>query len=92
MVCGQLLALREFDVKKYGAGAYPGPEPIGGGPGFSHYYSESDARYIVENLDDLNLAMKSAESGQLIWIPGGVTITISTCYSLSLRQLLPYIP
>ena len=63
----------------YGAGAYPGTNPIGGGNGYisRHGFSEAGARYIVATAAELRSALASAASGQVIWIPDGVTVAVS---------------
>lgn len=63
----------------YGAGAYTGSNPIGGGAGYvsPHGYSEDTADYVVTTASGLTSALASATSGDVIWIPGDVTIGIS---------------
>ena len=75
----------------YGAGAYTGSNPIGGGNGYvsAHGYSQAGARYVVTTLAELNSAMASATSGQVIWIPSGTTITVPTVSNPGSRIWLP---
>ncbi len=60
----------------YGAGAYTGSNPIGGGEGYvsPHGYSQSNAEYVVSTASELTRALSLAGSGDVIWIPGNVTI------------------
>ncbi len=63
----------------YGAAAYPYMAtvgPVGGNEGYRQYYAQSDADYTVGTWAEFKLACKSATSGQLIWVPGGVTIAV----------------
>lgn len=64
----------------YGAGAYTGSNPIGGGNGYvsAHGYTQAGARYVVTTAAQLQSALSSATSGQVIWIPSGTTITWSS--------------
>lgn len=64
----------------YGAGAYTGSNPIGGGNGYvsPHGYSQATADYVVTSLAQLQSALSAATSGKVIWIPNGVTITWSS--------------
>ncbi len=62
----------------YGAGAYTGSNPIGGGSGYvsPHGYSQASADYVVTTASELTSALSSATSGDVIWVPNGTTITI----------------
>lgn len=64
----------------YGAGAYTGSNPIGGGNGYisTHGYSQATADYVVTTLSGLQSALSSATSGKVIWIPNGVTIAATS--------------
>ena len=75
----------------YGAGAYTGSNPIGGGNGYvsAHGYTQAGARYVVATLAELNSAMASATSGQVIWIPNGTTIVVPTVSNPGSRIWLP---
>ncbi len=75
----------------YGAGAYTGSNPIGGGDGYvsPHGYSRATADYVVTTLSQLNSAMASATSGDVIWIPDGTTITVPKVANAGGRMILP---
>jgi hypothetical protein len=64
----------------YGAGAYTGSNPIGGGDGYAsaHGYSQDTADYVVTNATGLRNALAAAISGQVVWIPGSAVIDISS--------------
>ena len=68
----------------YGAGAYTGSNPIGGGNGYVslHGYSQATANYVVTTLDQLQSALSAATSGKVIWIPNGVIITWASTSSI----------
>ncbi len=75
----------------YGAGAYTGSNPIGGGDGYvsPHGYSRATADYVVTTLSELNSAMSKATSGDVIWIPDGTTIVVPSVASAGSRMILP---
>lgn len=70
-----------------GAGAGASSNPIGGGSGYtsSHGYSQSTADYVVTTASALTSALSSSSSGDVIWIPGGTTISLSSDYSKTLK-------
>ncbi len=74
----------EVSGATYGAGANPTGNPIGGGPGYSHYYSAAGAT-IVTTQSGLTDALSKATSGSVIWIPDGTTITIAGAYGKALK-------
>ena len=78
------------DTVSYGAGAYASSNPIGGGDGYvsPHNYVNATHDYTVTTLSELKSAISSAISGQIIWIPDGVTITISTIENAGARKVL----
>jgi hypothetical protein len=66
-------------LPEFGAGAYPYVDtvgPIGGNVGYRRYYSPSGTPYTVETWPEFKSACSAATSGQLIWVPDGVTISI----------------
>ncbi len=86
-------------IAEYGTGAYPylasaDPRttayighpvggPIGGGPGYLHYYSPNGAEVINDPSNSLRLqhlqdAMTNAGPGDVIWVPSGMDIVSST--------------
>lgn len=81
----QAAAVEGAVVPLYGAGAYTGSNPIGGGAGYvsPHGYSQSSADYVVSSASELTRALGSASYGDVIWIPGGVTISISSFRSVT---------
>lgn len=66
-------------------------ENIGGGDGYvsPHGYSRATADYVVTTLSQLNSAMASATSGDVIWIPDGTTITVPKVANAGGRMILP---
>jgi hypothetical protein len=64
----------------YGAGAYTGSNPIGGGDGYvsAHGYSQATADYVVDTWAEFKSACGSATSGDVIWVPSGVTLTMAS--------------
>ncbi len=64
----------------YGAGAYTGSNPIGGGDGYvsAHGYSQATADYVVNTWAQFKSACGSATSGDVIWVPSGVTLTMAS--------------
>ncbi len=75
----------------YGAGAYTGSNPIGGGNGYvsRHGFSQAGAKYVVRDASQLRTALASATSGQVIWIPDGVVITVSVSNAAGMGTLKP---
>ncbi len=69
----------------YGAGANPTGNPIGGGPGYNHYYPASGAT-VVTSPAELTSALAAAKSGDVVWIPDGTTITISSGYGKTVKS------
>ena len=76
------------DTVSYGADANPTGNPIGGGDGYvsPHGYSQSTADYVVTTATELSTALASATAGQVIWIPSGTTINLTTAYGKTLRS------
>ncbi len=64
----------------YGAGAYSGSNPIGGGNGYvsSHGYTQATADYVVTTWSAFKTAVAAATSGKVIWIPSGVTLVMNS--------------
>ena len=69
----------------YGAGANPTGDPVGGGPGYSHYYSPSGAT-VVTTPAELTSALAAATPGDVVWIPNGATITIPGEYGRTVKS------
>ena len=65
---------------EYGAGAYTGSNPIGGDDGYvsPHGYSQATADYVVNTWAQFKSACGSATSGDVIWVPSGVTLTMAS--------------
>jgi hypothetical protein len=78
----------ETVVTEYGADANPTGNPIGGGNGYvsPHGYTQAAADYVVTTATELSTALSSATSGDVIWIPSGTTITITTDYEKTLKS------
>ena len=65
----------EVNGNKYGAYVEEGQDPIGGGMGYSQIFTTGD--YIVTNAEELYQAMRYAEPGEVIFIPGGTVIDMT---------------
>lgn len=65
----------EKDGVKYGAYTEEGSDPIGGGAGYSDIITTGD--YIVTTADELYQALRYAEKGQVVYIPGGTFIDLT---------------
>ena len=64
----------------YGAEACnPTGSPIGGGAGYMRVVSETDAsvKYVVSTKDQLITALKSAKSGEIVFVKGTATIDLT---------------
>jgi PKD repeat protein len=63
----------------YGADANPTGKPLGGGAGYQPVYTENDARvkYIVDTKEEFLSALKSARSGDVIYIPESANIDLT---------------
>ena len=62
---------------KYGADAYTGKDPIGGGIGYTKLVKKSSAKYIVSTLEELKSALASAKPGEIIYIADSASIDAS---------------
>ena len=49
--------------------------PIGGGSGYTNYITEGD--FTVHSVDELITALDSAKSGDIVYIPGEVTLNLT---------------
>jgi len=47
---------------------------LGGGPGYENIVTESEADYVVSNASDLESALRSASSGDVVFVPGNARI------------------
>lgn len=66
-----------LEINKTMYGARPdGQGPIGGGQGYSHPILKGD--FEVKNLDELIEALDQAVAGQVIFIPSGIEIDLTT--------------
>ena len=65
-------------------GAIPNPtgNPIGGGPGYNRIISQTDpsVKYVVSTKDELFTALKSAKSGEVIFVKGDASIDLTGTY------------
>ena len=50
--------------------------PIGGGGGYGDTFTESDADYVVRSTGDLDDALSSASSGDVVFVPGNVEMDV----------------
>jgi len=62
--------------------------PIGGGEGYTHIITEGD--YTVRSLDELLAALDKAKEGDIIYLPGEVTINLTA--RIYIEDLLLEIP
>ncbi|NMA09933.1 MAG: carbohydrate-binding protein [Methanomicrobiales archaeon] len=64
---------------KYGAGANPTGNPIGGGDGYTDIISRNDPRvkFIVDTRSELLSALQSARSGDVIYVEGNANIDMT---------------
>lgn len=67
-------SFREIDGVIYGAAAGE-LGPIGGGAGYLNIITDGD--FIVTTLDDLLYALEEAEAGQVVFIPGHLSIDLT---------------
>ncbi|MDY0169550.1 MAG: hypothetical protein RBS80_23610 [Thermoguttaceae bacterium] len=59
----------------YGCEANPTGNPIGGGEGYSDIYETGD--FVVRNREELIAALRKAQPGQVVFVPGGAEIDLS---------------
>ena len=64
----------------FGAEANPTGNPIGGGAGYTRIISETDSRvkYVVSTASQLIAALKSAKSGEVVFIKGNAVIDMTS--------------
>jgi len=71
----------------YGADACnPTGNPIGGGAGYTRIITQSDSRvkYVVTSRDQLVTALKTAKSGDVVFVPSSATIDLTGSSSLTI--------
>ena len=70
----------------YGAESNPTGNPIGGGSGYSGIISTTDAgvKYRVSTKEELLTALKSAESGETVFVNGTAVIDLTGTSSVSI--------
>ncbi|MFA5332765.1 MAG: PKD domain-containing protein [Methanoregula sp.] len=63
----------------YGAAANPTGNPIGGGAGYTRIISQTDSRvkYVVSTAAQLIAALKTAKSGEVVFIKGSAVIDMT---------------
>jgi PKD repeat protein len=63
----------------YGAESNPTGNPIGGGAGYNRIITETDSRvkYVVSTKDQLITALKSAKSGEVVFVKGSAVIDMT---------------
>jgi hypothetical protein len=77
---GIVLILFFFIIgETFGAEPNPTGNPIGGGQGYTRIISPTDTRvkYVVSTRDQLLSALKSAQSGEVIFLPGNAEIDLT---------------
>ena len=64
---------------EYGAAANPTGNPIGGGAGYTRIISQTDSRvkYVVSTAAELIAALRSAKSGEVVFIKGSAVIDMT---------------
>ncbi len=71
----------------YGAGANPTGDPVGGGAGYSHFYAPSASEvFTVTTPSELSRALQMAGPGDVVWVPDGVSITITRDFGETVRS------
>ena len=76
-----------FNNSRYGA--IPSEiGPIGGGDGYKLLYNRGD--YVVNDLDELIMALSLSKSGDIIFVPGGIEINLTA--RIYIEQLILKIP
>jgi hypothetical protein len=63
----------------------PTGNPIGGGAGYTRIISETDPRvkYVVSTKDQLLAALKSARSGEMVYVKGDANIDLTGTYGVT---------
>ena len=63
----------------YGAEPNPTGNPLGGGAGYTRIITETDSRvkYVVSTKDQLITALKSAKSGEVVFVKGSAVIDMT---------------
>jgi hypothetical protein len=67
----------ETSVAKYGAGANPTGNPIGGGSGYTRIIDSSSAHFYVSTRSELLSALTKATSGQIIYVADNAQIDLT---------------
>ncbi len=73
---------RSLPDQTYGCEANPTGDPIGGGEGYSEIFETGDFR--VTGSDGLAAALEKARPGQVVFVPHGVEIDLSTERTLAI--------
>jgi hypothetical protein len=58
----------------YGAAAYKGKDPIGGGRGYTRIARKTDARFVVSTMVQLRQALAAAKPGETVYVADGSKI------------------
>ncbi len=66
----------------FGCEANPTGNPIGGGEGYNNILDTGD--FIVGTADELVAALKETKPGQVIYVPDGAEIDLSSCGTLAI--------
>jgi hypothetical protein len=66
----------------FGAEPNPTGNPVGGGTGYNRIISQTDpgVKYVVSTRDELFSALKSAKSGEVIFVQGNADIDLTGTY------------
>ena len=75
-------------AETFGAEPNPTGNPIGGGAGYTRIIAESDTRvkYVVSTKDQLLTALKSAKSGEVIFVKGNANIDLTGTYGITIPE------
>ena len=79
LVCGPQAQEAE---ETFGCEANPTGNPIGGGEGYTPIFTKGD--FIVTTADELIAALKQAQPGQIICVPGEIEIDLTPHPTLSI--------
>ncbi|MDD3102553.1 MAG: hypothetical protein PHE59_05410 [Patescibacteria group bacterium] len=71
---------------KYGAGAYTGRNPIGGGSSYVSRYKQSDAKWVVYTLAELTARLEESFAGDIIWQADGTVFNVTEPYAKMVKS------
>jgi hypothetical protein len=89
IIAGLVIVVLVFMVvfsEAFGADPNPTGNPVGGGAGYNKIISENDSsvKYVITTKDQLLNALKSAKSGDTIFVKGNANIDMTGTYGTSI--------